>query len=275
MGKWQSCLHCGGQVKKDRALYCSDACKMKAYRRRLDPLAGSSISNKQRIRQSVTTKASQVVGYVCPVCGGDYKRSGLESLREYCSDACKQKAYRARKKESSSLWSVGDAVTTDTGRTANIKEMRGTTACIVTEKIGAMLIDRYHTLKRLSPAAQAAPAPYMLHMGDHPYVAPAPTVAPARPATEALFLCGGGPQGIQGLIDRVGVAYRERYGHGWLFDEAKIVLRNGGYFADVADQSYYLNSFKHAKAAVIDYYERGVMNWSLVREGMPVPSVAE
>lgn len=183
MAKWQSCLQCGGQVKKERALYCSDACKMKAYRRRLDPLAGSSISNKQRIRQSVVTKSSQVVDYVCPVCGGDYKRSGLEALREYCSDACKQKAYRARKKESSALWAVGDRVTTDTGRDAIIKEMRGTTACIVTEKIGNASIDRYHTLKRLAPAAPArpTPAPYALYMGDHPYIGPDPA-APAAPA---------------------------------------------------------------------------------------------
>lgn len=103
MRKWQACLQCGGQVKKERALYCSDACKMKAYRRRLDPLAGSSISTKERIRQSVRTKSSMTVEMACAQCGQVVIINGLEALRDYCSNACKQKAYRSRQKEKSAL----------------------------------------------------------------------------------------------------------------------------------------------------------------------------
>jgi hypothetical protein len=36
------------------------------------------------------------------VCGWEFERSILETNRIYCSDACKQRAYRARKREAES-----------------------------------------------------------------------------------------------------------------------------------------------------------------------------
>lgn len=148
--KW--CEQCGGPIKKERSKFCSDACRQKAYRRRLDPQTGTYERQKERIRNGVMTKADTTLKSVCAQCGLDFYRTGTQVLVEYCSNACKQKAYRARKKVSSTTWAVGDRVISDTGREGIIREMRGTTAAIITETIGAMKLDRYHMLNRLQHA---------------------------------------------------------------------------------------------------------------------------
>ncbi len=95
-----NCAFCGRTIAAKRNIkFCSDACKMKDYRRRKDALVGTPIRNTERLKNAVITKSSQLVEYLCPTCGNTYHRSGLEPLREYCSDACKQKAYRQRRKE--------------------------------------------------------------------------------------------------------------------------------------------------------------------------------
>lgn len=148
-----NCDYCGRPIAAKRYVkYCSDACKMKAYRRRKDALVGTPIRNHERLHNAVRTKASTIIDCVCEMCGQAYTRDGNQALQMYCSDACKQKAYRARRKEATQNWSIGMACFTDTGRDGFIKEMRGTRACIVSELVGGRYLDRYHTLKRLTAA---------------------------------------------------------------------------------------------------------------------------
>lgn len=65
-------------------LYCSDACRMKAYRAR----------NKPRIDKVET---------VCHMCYGHFfANPGTSS--QYCSNACKQAAYRKRKALAGQSW---------------------------------------------------------------------------------------------------------------------------------------------------------------------------
>lgn len=80
-----------------RAKYCSDACKMAAYRRRKDPQTGSRARRKERAAHAVETMRWLVHEFNCECCGQLVRVSKMEALRTYCSDACKQKAYRQRR----------------------------------------------------------------------------------------------------------------------------------------------------------------------------------
>jgi len=95
--------------------YCSNACKQKAYRLRINPKSGSIPSLRERAQKAVRTKRRTKIMFVCEYCGRDVEYSIAESaLRIYCSNACKQKAYRERKKRSNSdfdnvlMWKCGD-----------------------------------------------------------------------------------------------------------------------------------------------------------------------
>jgi predicted nucleic acid-binding Zn ribbon protein len=85
---YRKCAYCGDMFKGVRAdaKYCSYRCVNDAYieRRR----------ERARLRRA-NAKA-------CAVCGSPVEQaSGFVKIRRYCSNACKQKAYRKRKKKKS------------------------------------------------------------------------------------------------------------------------------------------------------------------------------
>jgi len=96
-GRWGiTCEVCGlyfGSPRKDKR-FCSDKCKQKAYR----VSHGHAGSYHEAAVRGAETKAAQVHTLVCENCGREYWRDGRAApLHRYCSNACKQAAYRKRK----------------------------------------------------------------------------------------------------------------------------------------------------------------------------------
>lgn len=76
--------------------FCSTACRQRAYRLRRDPKAVSGRS--AAARKAAATKRDKVEAVTCRVCGRVVMRDGNSAPRAmYCSNACKQNAYRARR----------------------------------------------------------------------------------------------------------------------------------------------------------------------------------
>lgn len=99
MLQYKSCEWCEKSFKVVRAgsMYCSDACKQKAYRKRVDPEVGSIHREKQRQTNIAITKQMTTKELDCAVCGRHLHVSISHTNLAYCSNACKQKAYRERK----------------------------------------------------------------------------------------------------------------------------------------------------------------------------------
>jgi ferredoxin len=97
--QYKICEICGQGYKPGRgdSMYCSDACKQKAYRRRVDPEVGSIHREKQRQTNIAITKQMTTKELDCAVCGRHLHVSINHTNLAYCSNACKQKAYRARR----------------------------------------------------------------------------------------------------------------------------------------------------------------------------------
>lgn len=97
--QYKFCEMCGKSYAPGRAdsMFCSDACKQKAYRRRVDPEVGSIHREKQRQTNIAITKQMTTKELDCAVCGRHLHVSISHTNLAYCSNACKQKAYRARK----------------------------------------------------------------------------------------------------------------------------------------------------------------------------------
>jgi predicted nucleic acid-binding Zn ribbon protein len=94
----RNCSHCGKHHNR-YSQYCSNACKQTAYRRRHDPESGSGQRRRERAQNAVMTKKFRSKKIICEFCGEETFVSIAESTnRQYCSNACKQKAYRARRK---------------------------------------------------------------------------------------------------------------------------------------------------------------------------------
>ena len=154
------CDQCGKPIAAKRFVkYCSDACKMKAYRRRHDAQVGTPARNHERVKNAVRTKANTTVKDVCQQCGLDIYRNGNQALQLYCSDACKQKAYRARKKEIVGVWSVGDECLTDIGRKAVIKSIDGTRYARIDQLVGDKWLPGLISLKKLRPLVDSPALP--------------------------------------------------------------------------------------------------------------------
>ena len=94
----KSCEFCEKFFKPARhdARFCSDACKQKAYRRRIDPEVGSIHREKQRQTNIAITKQMTTKQVVCELCGREMTVGVNHTNLAYCSNACKQKAYRQR-----------------------------------------------------------------------------------------------------------------------------------------------------------------------------------
>lgn len=72
-------------------VYCSPACKQKAYRQRQGADPGTA---RQR---AADTKAGETCMITCEWCRESHEVPLSAAKRRYCSNACKQAAYRARK----------------------------------------------------------------------------------------------------------------------------------------------------------------------------------
>ena len=95
----KDCEFCGHFFKPARkdGRFCSQSCKQKAYRRRVDPDVGSISREKQRKANIDLTKHTKTKELCCEQCGRTLIVSIATTNLAYCSNACKQKAYRKRK----------------------------------------------------------------------------------------------------------------------------------------------------------------------------------
>lgn len=83
-------------AKACHALYCSDACRVRASRVR----AGRCSNRREAAQKTVHTKHSTNHLLICECCEREFYGNGYDvNIRKYCGDACKQKAYRQRRAE--------------------------------------------------------------------------------------------------------------------------------------------------------------------------------
>ena len=92
----KECELCGAELESKRAKYCSDTCRQTAHRRRIGK--GTIWAQRQGIKKGIETRAAQVILFTCAECGIEGTHTGLQGHTVYCSDACRQKAYRKRQK---------------------------------------------------------------------------------------------------------------------------------------------------------------------------------
>lgn len=93
------CEFCGKLFKPARrdGRFCSDRCKQKAYRRRADPEVGSIHREKQRQTNIAITKQLTTKELACATCGRPLIVGVNHTNLMYCSNGCKQRAYRQRR----------------------------------------------------------------------------------------------------------------------------------------------------------------------------------
>ena len=96
-GWWErTCVVCGDKFDTNQsyAKYCSQRCANDAaIARRKERM------NKRRDQYSV-----------CPICGNPIEQNEKTKIRRYCSNSCKQKAYRARKADVSASKESAEAL---------------------------------------------------------------------------------------------------------------------------------------------------------------------
>ena len=87
------CGHCGAEIGRGR--YCNSACRQAAYRARH---GAGTVTPSERAKRAAVTRGARVVELTCGHCGGAFTANGNQAAQGviYCSDACKQAAYRAR-----------------------------------------------------------------------------------------------------------------------------------------------------------------------------------
>jgi hypothetical protein len=109
------CKHCkkplehGGWGKSE---YCNASCKQASYRARIKAEAekpdtfGSDapIDDRTPTEKAIETKRNEQRWKVCSQCREQFPVDGTQKARRYCSDACKQSAYRSRQ-EWRKIWS--------------------------------------------------------------------------------------------------------------------------------------------------------------------------
>lgn len=95
------CMYCGCEFRAIRSdsRYCSRACRQAAYRAR-KMISYEEIKlhiHEARVR-AVATKRAQSITLTCLECGKSYEVSGLATLSQYCSGACRVRVHRRRNK---------------------------------------------------------------------------------------------------------------------------------------------------------------------------------
>jgi hypothetical protein len=86
------------------AKFCSPAHKQAAYRARIkaeqekpDTFGSPApIDDRTPVEKAIETKKNEQRFKTCPHCWNAFPVNGLQKARRYCSDACKQAAYRER-----------------------------------------------------------------------------------------------------------------------------------------------------------------------------------
>lgn len=93
-----NCGHCGKEFE-GRGTYCSVACKQAAYRARH---GAGTVTPSERAAKAAITRGTKAVALKCAHCGNQFAANGNQAAQgvKYCSDACKQAAYRARRADS-------------------------------------------------------------------------------------------------------------------------------------------------------------------------------
>lgn len=98
-GKHSWCPTCGkifDQNAKRTRVYCSTACKQKAFRASKTTPLEAAIRKVEGNKKRVSTKLETRTEFACAHCGKKWFKNGLEANRIYCDNACKQAAYRAK-----------------------------------------------------------------------------------------------------------------------------------------------------------------------------------
>lgn len=249
------CEFCGSPLpsgSRSSARFCSVKCKQAAYRRRADPETGTIQREAERIRKSVQTKQATLIERTCGTCKHTFSVEATRINTEYCSAACKQKAYRQRKAQAEQDqpepfyldYKVSDIV----------------------KVIKAGDPDERHLGKitfNLRSDQEPAPDHYAVMLEDA--IARHVSYYHKSELEIVLFSCDAGPRGIQQLIDRVSVAYRQRYGHQWTYEGGKVEAKTDGYYLTVDGTTYYLQNHQQAKNHITDYFQRGVSNQAMLR----------
>lgn len=98
--KFVVCAYCGKVTVRlsAREKYCSDACRMAAYRRRKNPAIDTREYEAAIRQKQMSSKRCQRHEGLCMTCGAAIAFDGTRTATQYCSPACKQKMYRERKK---------------------------------------------------------------------------------------------------------------------------------------------------------------------------------
>jgi len=100
-GPHSTCPTCNrmfDQNSKRTRVYCSRACKQKAFRASQTTPMEAAIRKTEAIQKRISTKSQTKTEFACAFCGKTWVKSGLEANRIYCDDSCKMKAYRAKRK---------------------------------------------------------------------------------------------------------------------------------------------------------------------------------
>ena len=103
------CAVCGDKfaARTRKARFCSARCRQADYRRRKQEarikaaIAGEPSNGRTQSEitaAQLQTKRATFEDRVCERCGERFSADGTQGAKVYCSNACKQAAYRARKK---------------------------------------------------------------------------------------------------------------------------------------------------------------------------------
>lgn len=95
--RYGRCPQCD-RLHQREGIWCSTACRVAAYRRRHDPDYGTWKRRRDRAQTAARTKALTYKLLICQHCAMSFEVSVASSTnRRYCTDACRQAAYRKRK----------------------------------------------------------------------------------------------------------------------------------------------------------------------------------
>ena len=112
----RKCKRCG-QVFTPRyklAKYCSNACRQ----------AGHKARHKRKRKASAAAAEAGLIVHTCPHCRRNFL-DRVHTLRVYCTGACTQAAYKARKR--ATVHALGALLALDHGKAFDLVERLGTT----------------------------------------------------------------------------------------------------------------------------------------------------
>jgi endogenous inhibitor of DNA gyrase (YacG/DUF329 family) len=98
------CCQCGEpfMARRKSAIYCSPACRVAAFRTAQNARAKPKVRSKKK--QPTEVEIPELV--TCIGCDTQMWLYKHNKQRLYCSSACKQRAYRARKDRGVNVWGM-------------------------------------------------------------------------------------------------------------------------------------------------------------------------